>query len=32
MIKRISVLTRKPEFTPEAFRKHWLDIHGPLAQ
>lgn len=32
MIKRISILTRKPEFTPEAFRKHWLEIHGPLAQ
>jgi uncharacterized protein (TIGR02118 family) len=32
MIKRISILTRKPEFTPEAFAKHWLEIHGPLAQ
>ncbi|NKB56640.1 MAG: EthD family reductase [Alphaproteobacteria bacterium] len=32
MIKRISILTRKPEFTPEAFRKHWLEIHGPLAR
>ncbi len=32
MIKRISILTRKPEFTSEAFRKHWFEIHGPLAQ
>lgn len=32
MIKRISLLTRKPEFTSDAFRRHWREIHGPLAQ
>ena len=32
MIKRISLLTRKPELTHEAFVRHWLEIHGPLAR
>lgn len=32
MIKRMGLLKRKPEFTPEQFRKHWLEIHGPLGQ
>ena len=32
MIKRVSILTRKPSYTPEAFAKHWLEVHGPLAQ
>ncbi len=32
MIKRISILTRRPEFSPEEFARHWRDIHGPLAQ
>ena len=31
MIKSISLLTRKAEFTHEQFVKHWLEIHAPLA-
>ncbi len=31
MIKMMSLLTRRPEFTHEQFVKHWLEIHGPLA-
>jgi uncharacterized protein (TIGR02118 family) len=31
MIKRISLLTRKPHLTHEEFVKHWREIHGPLA-
>lgn len=30
MIKRISLLTRKDSVSPEAFRRHWLEIHGPM--
>lgn len=32
MIKRVSILTRKPSYTPEAFARHWLEVHGPLAR
>jgi uncharacterized protein (TIGR02118 family) len=31
MIKSISLLTRRPEFTHEQFVKHWVEIHAPLA-
>ena len=31
MIKVLSLLTRRPEFTHEQFVKHWLEIHAPLA-
>lgn len=31
MIKRISLLVRKPGLSREAFARHWRDIHGPLA-
>jgi uncharacterized protein (TIGR02118 family) len=31
MIKAISLLSRKDGLTHEAFVKHWLDIHAPLA-
>ena len=31
MIKSISLLTRRPEFSHEQFVRHWLEIHGPLA-
>jgi uncharacterized protein (TIGR02118 family) len=31
MIKVLGLLTRRPELTHEAFVKHWLEIHGPLA-
>ncbi len=32
MIKVLSLLTRKEGLTHEAFVKHWLEIHGPLAR
>lgn len=32
MIKRISLLTRKPHLTHEEFVRHWRDVHGPLAK
>lgn len=31
MIKRISLLVRKPELSREAFARHWREVHGPLA-
>ena len=31
MIKSLSLLTRRPEFTHEQFVRHWLEIHAPLA-
>lgn len=31
MIKSISLLTRKDGWTHEAFVKHWIEIHAPLA-
>ena len=32
MIKRISLLSRRPELSHEEFARHWLDVHGPLAR
>jgi uncharacterized protein (TIGR02118 family) len=31
MISRMGILTRRPDLTPEQFRRHWLEVHGPLA-
>ncbi len=31
MIKRISLLSRKPALSHEEFVDHWLHVHGPLA-
>jgi uncharacterized protein (TIGR02118 family) len=31
MIKSLSLLTRRPEFSHEAFVRHWVEIHAPLA-
>jgi len=31
MIKSISLLTRRPELSHDAFMRHWIDIHAPLA-
>lgn len=31
MIRRVSILTRKPELTHEEFVDHWQNVHGPLA-
>lgn len=31
MISRFGLLTRKPGMSPQAFDRHWRDIHGPLA-
>lgn len=32
MIKRISFLTRRDDWSEEDFRQHWLEVHGALAQ
>jgi len=26
----VATLVRKPGLSPEAFRKHWKEVHGPL--
>lgn len=31
MIKSVSLLTRKAGMTHEAFVRHWVEIHAPLA-
>jgi uncharacterized protein (TIGR02118 family) len=31
MITRIGLLTRSPALTPQEFRRHWREVHGPLA-
>ena len=31
MITRMGILKRRPDLTPEQFRQHWLEVHGPLA-
>jgi len=31
MVKAIFFFHRKPGTTKEAFRRHWLEVHGPLA-
>ena len=31
MIRRVSILTRRPELTHEEFVDHWENVHGPLA-
>ena len=31
VIVRMGLLTRRPDITPEQFRRHWLTVHGPLA-
>ena len=32
MIKRISMLTRKPGMTRQEFSDYWLKIHGPFVE
>jgi uncharacterized protein (TIGR02118 family) len=32
MIKFIYCVRRRPEMTPEQFRKYWLENHGPLVR
>ena len=32
MIKRIAVLTRRPELSREEFHKHWREVHGELSK
>ena len=32
MIKRISLLVRRPEFSREEFNRYWREVHGPLAK
>lgn len=31
MLVRMGLLRRQPNLSPEAFRRHWRDVHGPLA-
>jgi uncharacterized protein (TIGR02118 family) len=31
MIVRMGLLTRRPDITTERFRRHWRDVHGPVA-
>lgn len=32
MLKFMVVLYRRPDFTPDQFRRHLIEIHGPLAK
>jgi uncharacterized protein (TIGR02118 family) len=32
MVKFVYVVRRRPDFSPEAFRKYWLENHGPLVR
>jgi uncharacterized protein (TIGR02118 family) len=32
MIKFVYCVRRRPDLTPEAFRKYWLENHGPLVR
>jgi uncharacterized protein (TIGR02118 family) len=31
MIKSLSLLTRRPEFSHAEFVRHWVEVHAPLA-
>lgn len=31
MFVRMGLLRRRPDLSPDAFRRHWRDVHGPLA-
>lgn len=31
MIVRMGLIKRRPDLSPEAFRRHWREVHGPLA-
>lgn len=30
MIKLVYCFSRRPDLTPEEFRRYWRDVHGPL--
>lgn len=30
MVKYLALLRKKPDWTDEAFREHWKQVHGPL--
>lgn len=32
MVKLVFCVRRRSEYTPEAFRERWLDVHGPLVK
>ena len=32
MLKFVYVVRRRPDVSPEAFRKYWLESHGPLVR
>ena len=31
MFVRMGLIRRRPDLSPEAFRRHWREVHGPLA-
>ena len=31
-MKIVYCLRRRPDLSPEAFRRHWLEVHGPLVR
>jgi uncharacterized protein (TIGR02118 family) len=31
MIKAVFLVYRRPDLSPEEFRRYWVDVHGPLA-
>lgn len=32
MVKLVFCVRRRAEYTPEAFRERWLEVHGPLVK
>ena len=32
MVKFVYMVRRRPELSPEAFRKYWIENHGPLVR
>lgn len=32
MVKFVYMVRRRPELSPEAFRKYWIENHGPLVK
>ena len=31
MIKAVFLVYRRPDLSPEQFRRYWVEVHGPLA-
>ena len=32
MVKLVYCIRRRPEVPPDAFRKHWLEVHAPKVE